>query len=44
VAGNHREVTLTVETAARTTLSGPLPGGVLLRITQSDSVTLHVVR
>jgi hypothetical protein len=44
MAGVSREVTLTVETAARTAIVGPLPGGVRVRVSQSDSVTLQVVR
>jgi hypothetical protein len=44
ITGAGREVTLTVETTARASLEGPLPGGVLVRVSQSDSVTLQVVR
>ncbi len=44
ITGTNREVTVTVETAARVTAEGPLPGGVLMRVSQSDSVTLQVVR
>jgi len=44
IAGVSRTVTLTVETTARTSADGPLPGGVLMRVSQSDAVTLLVVR
>ncbi len=42
--GVNRELTLTVETVARTAQEGPLPGGVRVRVSQSDTVTLQVVR
>jgi len=42
--GVSREMTLTVETAARAVPEGPLPGGVRVRVSQSDTVTLQVVR
>lgn len=44
IAGRERRVTLTVETTSRTKLDGPLPGGVFLRVSQSDTVSLQVVR
>jgi hypothetical protein len=42
--GQGRMVRLTVETTARVAAQGPLPGGVLVRLTQSDTVTLNLVR
>lgn len=44
ITGVSREVTLTVEATARASVKGPLPGGVFLRVSQSDSVTLQIVR
>lgn len=44
ITGVGRKATLTVETTARSSAEGPLPGGVLIRVSQSDSVTLQVVR
>ncbi len=43
LVGMSRELTLTVETTARVTTQGPLPGGLLLQLSQSDSVTLQLI-
>lgn len=44
IVGVSREVTLTVETTARASAGGPLPGGVLMRVSQSDTATLLMAR
>lgn len=44
ITGAGLEATLTVETTARSSAEGPLPDGVVMCVTQSDSVTLQVVR
>ncbi len=44
LAGRSREVTLSVESTAWTRLPGPLRGGAVVRLVQSDSLTLRLTR